>query len=173
MPPLCPFLIFESLLILSRELDGEELFGPETFQDCDYTASYKTLSDLNMAIAGQDNPSHGTMRSDCVAAYALDTLITMLDTAYDNYTVINQGYNEEFDFYVKYMKKTVPSVIDNELMFDTSNETPTEAIPPLGPLMKCKSQIFAARMQLLKLIFGKSSNVRRRTQALAHSPAPT
>lgn len=62
----------------------------------------------------------------------------MLDVAYNNYTVVNKGYDEEFDFYIKYMKKVVPSVLDNSFMFDTSNETPTEAIPPMGPGMKCK-----------------------------------
>lgn len=136
-------------LFLRRDIDGDDGFGPDNFTVCDYSAKYNSLSELQIAMAEVEalpglllggswlNPK-GTWRADCVAAYALDALITMLDTAYNNYTVVNDGYDQEFDFYITYMKKTVASVIDNSFMFNTAAATDTENIAPTGPGMKCK-----------------------------------
>ena len=112
---------------------------------CDYTVTFDTLADLNLAIATSElsSPitgsvkSKGTMRSDCIAAYALGALINMLDTAYNNYTVINNGYDTEFGFYVTYMRKTVAFALDNSFMFNTSDPATADVIAPLGPGMKC------------------------------------
>ena len=115
-------------LFARQNLDGDTGLGSDNFTMCDYTVAFDTLADLGLSIAtgeltspvtGSVHPK-GTMRSDCVAAYALDALITMLDTAYNNYTVINDGYDKEFDFYITYMKKTVAWVLDNSFMFNTA-----------------------------------------------------
>jgi hypothetical protein len=136
----------EATYLTPREnIDSDVGSGLDNLTVCDYTATFDTLLDLslNIAIAEVKSPvtgiaqPNGTMRSDCVAAYALDALITMLDTAYNNYTVINDGYDEEFGFYMTYMKKTVAWVIDNNFMFNTTAATDTENIAPTGPGMKC------------------------------------
>ena len=107
------------------------------YEACDYSVSYETLDDLNADITGKLSEARGTIRSDCIAVYALDALITMLDTAYKNYTDVNKGYDEEFGYYIKYMEKLVPSILDNSFMFDTSEDTPTMAMSKMGPAMKC------------------------------------
>ena len=115
------------------------------FTICDYTVTFDTLIDLNLAIAMSELTSpvtlsvkpKGTMRTDCIAAYALNALINMLDTAYNNYTVINDGYDKEFNFYVTYMKKAVAASLDNSFMFNTSGSATEDVIAPLGPGMKC------------------------------------
>jgi hypothetical protein len=132
-------------------------FADGNFTVCDYTVTFDTLSDLNLAIATTDLSSpitgslqpKGTMRADCIAAYALQALINMLDTAYNNYTVINDGYDKEFDFYVTYMKKAVAYSLDNTFMFNTS--APTEGggrISAPGPGMKCTSTLFAYKSRI-------------------------
>jgi chitinase len=90
--------------------DDDGSFGPEDGVPCDYTLTFNNLDDLNAVSDG--------MRVQCLAAYALNTLITMLDTAYDNYTSVNDGYDQEFDFYVTYIEKLVPRVLDTSFMFD-------------------------------------------------------
>lgn len=95
---------------------------------CDYTITFDSLDDLNAASDG--------LRVECLAAYALDTLITMLDTAYDNYTSVDDGYDEEFGYYVTYIQKLVPSVLDKSFMFD--NKKINEGFPYAGSGMSCK-----------------------------------
>ena len=133
-------------------------FAPENYTACNYNAKYDSLFDLNTAIAGSAVAAGarpiaggigkltggGTMRSECIVAYGLQALIKMMDTAYDNYTSMNKdGYDKDFDYYIKYMEKTVPEVIDGSLMFDTSKATDTMAMAPVGPGMKCNSFLFA------------------------------
>lgn len=107
--------------------DFTDPFEWDDFQMCDYTLTFKNLDDLN-ARAGQ-------YRSDCVAKYTLDVLIAMLDTAYNNYTSVNDGYDKEFGYYVTYMKKLIPSVLDNSLMFNQSATGEYANMPTVGPLM--------------------------------------
>ena len=108
---------------------------------CDYSLSFSALDDLN-AVAGG-------LRSDCIAIYALQTLMAMLDTAYDNYTTVNNGYDEEFGYYVTYITKLVPSVLDEQVMFDRADTTDTMELPVLGPAMKCMASSFAPSHYLL------------------------
>lgn len=49
---------------------GDDGFGDDDFEDCDYSLTFDNLDDLN-AVSSD-------MRTDCVAVYALDTLITMM-----------------------------------------------------------------------------------------------
>jgi chitinase len=110
--------------------DDDDNYGPEDYTPCDYTTTFANLDDLNAASDG--------IHVECFAAYAMGTLITMLDTAYDNYTSVNDGYDEEFLYYVTSIKNLVPSVLDKSFMFDRANETETENISPPGPGMSCE-----------------------------------
>ncbi|KAK4545949.1 hypothetical protein LTR36_002513 [Oleoguttula mirabilis] len=109
----------------SGDDDGD--FGDEDFILCDYSLVFNDLDDLGAAAGG--------LRTDCIAVYALETLVTMLDTAYANYTVVNDGYDEVFDSYVTYMQNLVQPVLDTSFMFDTDATTDTMDIPVAGPGM--------------------------------------
>ncbi|CAD0113390.1 unnamed protein product [Aureobasidium uvarum] len=108
--------------------DGDGFGGDEDFEVCDFSKTFKNLDDLSAAADG--------LRSDCIAVYTLETLITMLDAAYANYTSVNDGYDEEFGYYVTYIKKLVPAVLGNSFMFDESHATKYMAIPPVGTGMQ-------------------------------------
>lgn len=110
--------------------DDDVIYGPDSYEPCDYTITFNNLDDLNSASDG--------LRVECVAAYAMDTLITMLDTAYDNYTSVNDGYDEEFGYYVKYIQKLVTTVLDKSFMFNVTSETKYANIDPPGPGMSCE-----------------------------------
>ncbi|KAJ5901127.1 glycoside hydrolase [Penicillium tannophilum] len=90
--------------------DEVTILTGDDYEVCDYSQiyKYKTLDELSAAS--------GDMRSDCIAVYALQTLITMLDTAYDNYTNVNSGYDDLFGYYVTYMEDLVPTILDTELL---------------------------------------------------------
>ncbi|THY23807.1 glycoside hydrolase [Aureobasidium pullulans] len=104
--------------------DDNDDYLPEDYIPCDYTRAFSDLDDLNAASDG--------LRTECLAAYAMSTLITMLDTAYDNYTSVNDGYDEEFGYYVTYVKKLVPKVLDTSFMFDMKKSTGGYPYPGLG-----------------------------------------
>ncbi|KAJ5248888.1 hypothetical protein N7468_000339 [Penicillium chermesinum] len=82
---------------------GDELptDGEDNYQICDYGRSFDDLDSLN----------------------------SMLDTAYANYTAVNNGYDELYGYYVKYMEKLVPEVLSYEFMFNLS-ETGKHAPTP-------------------------------------------
>lgn len=63
--------------------------------------------------------------------------MTMLDVAYADYNSVNDGYDEEYGYYVTYMKKLVPSVLDNIFMFDRASTTTNMNIPVTGEGMQC------------------------------------
>jgi hypothetical protein len=110
--------------------DDDDNYGPEDYVGCDYSRTFANLDDLNAASDG--------MRLECLAAYAMETLITMLDTAYDNYNSVNDGYDEEFEYYVKSIHNLVPSVLSNSFMFDVVNAHSWSDIAPPGPGMSCE-----------------------------------
>lgn len=103
------------------------------FDICDFSLSFHNLDDLNAAA--------GNMRTDCLAIYALETLITMFDAAYANYTSLDNGYDKEFGNYVTYIAKLVPVVLNKQFMFDQSRTTVDMGIPALGPGMSCMPKI--------------------------------
>ncbi|GLI79232.1 glucan endo-1,3-alpha-glucosidase agn1 [Penicillium ochrochloron] len=94
----------------------------DDYQLCDYSLTYDSLEELSSAAAD--------MRTDCVGFYTLQVLIKMLDTAYDNYTNVNNGYDEMFTYYVDYMNDLVPQILDTSLMFvgDGGNPDGTESV---------------------------------------------
>lgn len=106
----------------------------DDFEVCDYskTSSFKNLDELAAAS--------GDMRSDCIAVYTLQTLITMLNTAYDNYTNVNSGYDDLFDYYVTYMEDTVPTVLDTVLLMEGDGvNTGNGAAPKFADGASCKN----------------------------------
>jgi chitinase len=96
----------------------------------DYTPcddkTFSTLEDLQ-AAQGLD--------ADCVPLYTLQTLITMLDTTYANYTDVNNGYDDVFGYYVTYMKKLVPLILENDFMWNmttTNSHLYNVVVPDAG-----------------------------------------
>ncbi|KAH2378148.1 hypothetical protein KXV98_005294 [Aspergillus fumigatus] len=48
----------------------------------------------------------------CMPMYAMQVLMDTLNTALRNYTDVNNGYDENFGYYVKYLRGMVPEVIN-------------------------------------------------------------
>ena len=68
----------------------------------------------------------------------------MFDTAYANYTDVNNGYDDQFGYYVTYMQKLVPAVLDTQFMFDQASASDQDGFYPLGPGMNCeRSDVFS------------------------------
>ncbi|KAG8163304.1 hypothetical protein KVR01_006601 [Diaporthe batatas] len=87
------------------------------------TKLYNNLDDL---LGASDLPVH------CVAQMTLDTLIKMLDDAYNHYTDVNNGYDEMFGYYVTYIEKIVPAVLDNAFMWNMSITNQNALVPEIG-----------------------------------------
>ena len=135
---------------------GNAGYGPSNYTICNYSAKFDSLFGLNVAIAesGLANAtgpfvgggigsifSNLTVRSDCIAVYTLQALLATMDTAYNNYTVVNDGYDKEFGYYITYMEKIVPEVIDGVVMFDAANASAAESMAPVGPGMQCMNPL--------------------------------
>jgi chitinase len=106
----------------------------EDFEVCDYSQidQFKNLDELASAS--------GDIRPDCLAVYTLQTLITMLDTAYDNYTDVNNGYDDLFGYYVTYMEDMVPTILDTELLMEGDGvNTGTGGQPTFADGASCKN----------------------------------
>lgn len=63
----------------------------------------------------------------------------MLDTAYTNYTNVNNGYDDMLGYYVKYMMKLVPTILSDDFIFNISTTTQWETMLNLGYGMNCTS----------------------------------
>lgn len=100
----------------------------EEYKPCP-TKIYNNLDDL---IGASDLPAH------CIAQMTLDTLVKMLDVAYDNYTDVNNGYDEMFGYYVTYIEKIVPAVLENAFMWNMSITNQNALVPEIGYGMQCK-----------------------------------
>lgn len=101
----------------------------EDFTVCDYSLKFNSLDDLSAAS--------GKLRTDCIAAYALQVLINMLDTAYANYTNVNNGYDALFGYYVTYIEKLVPVILADDFMWNMSTTGEYAIIPNVGYGMNC------------------------------------
>lgn len=110
--------------------EDEDDEDADDFQPCDYTLTFASLDDLNAQAGG--------LRTDCVSIYAMQVLMDMLQTAYDNYTDVNNGYDDMFGYYVTYMKKLVPQVAADAFMFNLSVTGPGATMPYLGFGMDCE-----------------------------------
>ncbi|KAJ5088757.1 glycoside hydrolase [Penicillium angulare] len=107
--------------------DGDEASSPldDDSHLCDYSkvADYSTLDEL-WADAGD-------MQTKFPSVYTLQTLVTMLNIANDNYTNVNKGYDELFGYYVTYMEDLVPTVLDTELMMEGDGKTSGQSTFPI------------------------------------------
>jgi GH18 family chitinase len=70
---------------------------------CDFSVHPNTLDDV----------ANGNYPIACGAFYALDVLSSELDAANSEFDDANNGYDALFGYYVKYMKKVIPPVINN------------------------------------------------------------
>ncbi|RDW93688.1 glycoside hydrolase family 71 protein [Aspergillus mulundensis] len=66
----------------------------------------RTFTSLDALAAAKDIPDV------CISMYTMQVLMDMLDTALANYTDVNNGYDEKFDYYVKYLRDMVPGAIN-------------------------------------------------------------
>ncbi len=92
---------------------------------------FTVIDDVDNAI------SQGLIRSDCIATYTLQTLMSMWDTAYANYTDINNGYDDLFGYYVTYMENLVPAMLENDFMWNMSITGFNAIVPTVGSGMNC------------------------------------
>ena len=88
------------------------------------STKYAVLEDLQNAQSSI--PSH------CLGRMTLDTLGTMLDTAYNNYTDVNNGYDDVFGYYVTYMNKLIPEVLVDAFAFNLSTTGENAIMPDTG-----------------------------------------
>lgn len=109
----------------------------DDFTFCDYSLRFASLDDLSAAS--------DSLRSDCIPVYAMQVLIDMLDTAYANYTDVNNGYDDLFGYYVTYIDKLVPDILQDAFMFnitsDDENWKNVGALPLLGYGMNCTNPL--------------------------------
>lgn len=87
-------------------------FDGSDYQPCDYSKTFSSLDDLSAAAE--------SLPSECVAVYSLQVLIDMLDVAYQNYTDVNNGYDDLFGYYVTYMENLTPEILRDNFMFNAS-----------------------------------------------------
>ncbi|KAL3477790.1 glycoside hydrolase superfamily [Aspergillus californicus] len=87
---------------------------------------FPSLAGLEAAV------DSGGIADYCLAPLTLGTLLWQLQTAYDNYTDVNNGYDEMFEYYVKYIEKVVPSVLTYSFMWNWSITEDTQVIPEIG-----------------------------------------
>lgn len=99
--------------------------GWENLEPCP-SIVFPYLEGLQTAVDSGNIPEH------CIAEMTLGTLIWMLDRAYGNYTDVNNGYDEMFDYYVKYIEKIIPSVLNNAFMLNMSTTRDGQLIPDDG-----------------------------------------
>lgn len=95
------------------------------------TFHYPYLEGIQTALDSGIIPKH------CAAEKTLDTLLWMLDAAYNNYTDVNNGYDETFGYYVKYIESVVPAILENAFMWNMSITKDTEIVPEIGYGMNC------------------------------------
>ncbi|KAI9371712.1 hypothetical protein BJX61DRAFT_12353 [Aspergillus egyptiacus] len=91
------------------------------------TVHFPYLEGVQAAIEAGAIPDH------CVAEKTLDTLVWMLQIAYDNYTDVNNGYDEMFDYYVKYVERVVPPTLESAFMWNMSITERGQLVPEIGP----------------------------------------
>ncbi|OGM43096.1 hypothetical protein ABOM_008232 [Aspergillus bombycis] len=70
---------------------------------CDYSLTFNSLEALEKAS--------GDIPSGCMPMYAAQVLMDTLDTALANYTDVDNGYDDKFGYYVKYLRAMVPGAI--------------------------------------------------------------
>lgn len=87
---------------------------------------YVSLGDLLDAQESGFVPNH------CIAQMTLDTLVGLLDEAYNDSDDVNNGYDETFDYYVDYIEKVVPATLTNAFMWNMSTTPQNQLWPNRG-----------------------------------------
>ncbi|OBT68746.1 hypothetical protein VE03_02225 [Pseudogymnoascus sp. 23342-1-I1] len=70
---------------------------------CDKSLEFSSLDTLQAAT--------GTFPEVCTDAYAIGALSSMLGASVANFTTINDGYDDVWGYYVKYVKQMIPSAL--------------------------------------------------------------
>ena len=94
---------------------------------------YKSLGDLLEA------EESGSVPKRCIAEMTLNTLLALLDDAYDDYNDVNKGYDEMFDYYVDYIERIVPATLEHAFMWNASVPNGESIWPKPGYGMNCMS----------------------------------
>lgn len=95
---MCTFACSFGLCVCSDLSESEE-------PPCDFTLSFDSLEQLASAA--------GSYPDYCNLVYALDVLGTSSSTVLDNYTAVNQDYDDLFNYYKTYVFDMVPGALDN------------------------------------------------------------
>ena len=70
---------------------------------CDKSLEFSSLKPLQATT--------GTFPEVCRDAYAIGALSSMLGTLMANFTTVNDGYDNVWGYYVKYIKQMIPSAL--------------------------------------------------------------
>jgi hypothetical protein len=90
---------------LYSETPDNDCFDPGTLTVlCDPTLTYSSLEALQSASS--------TLPSVCLDGYAIQVVMDMLNEALNNYTNVNNGYDDVFKYYVEAVKGMIPNQID-------------------------------------------------------------
>lgn len=93
--------------------EGEVLVCSDDDDDPDCTEDSPDPCDLSRYFSSWEDLQDATDIPDiCMPMYAMQVLMDILDTALKNYTDVNNGYDEKFGYYVKYLRDMVPHAID-------------------------------------------------------------
>ncbi|KAK3361762.1 hypothetical protein B0T24DRAFT_690163 [Lasiosphaeria ovina] len=91
---------------------GDVLDADDGYEDaayvCDFSTVFRTLDEAQRAAGGKS--------PECIAINTVQAVTNMLNTAADNYTNTNNGYDTRFDAYVCYVKNMIPGAIDKFMM---------------------------------------------------------
>ncbi|KFY09866.1 hypothetical protein V492_05322 [Pseudogymnoascus sp. VKM F-4246] len=88
------------LLVCAGDDDSEECLVEPI---CDKSLEFSSLDTLQAAT--------GTFPEVCTDAYAIGALSSMLGTSVANFTTINDGYDDVWGYYVRYVKQMIPSAL--------------------------------------------------------------
>ncbi|KAI0191619.1 hypothetical protein F4808DRAFT_476023 [Astrocystis sublimbata] len=87
---------------------------------------YDTLGDL------LDAQNSGSVPNRCVAQMTLDTIGRLVDKSYKDYNDVNNGYDEMWGYYVKYIEKIVPDTLSYAFMWNMSSTPEKQRWPNRG-----------------------------------------
>ncbi|KFY91677.1 hypothetical protein V498_05365 [Pseudogymnoascus sp. VKM F-4517 (FW-2822)] len=88
------------LLVCADDDDSDECLVEPI---CDKSLEFSSLDTLQAAT--------GTFPELCTDAYAIGALSSMLGTSIANFTTVNDGYDDVWGYYVKYVKQMIPSAL--------------------------------------------------------------
>lgn len=94
---------------LDRDYGDSDVGGVDPDQEegslCDFSVEYNDLDALEKAA--------GSIHSGCLPIHTLRVLKKMLRSAIEKYHSVNNGYDDKFNSYRKYMNKALPALLDD------------------------------------------------------------